>query len=183
MNLRSSCLFLFISSSLMAEPLTPEQMVQKGTEVSTALVQKLGGELKIQMQAGGPIAALHFCSQNALNLTDQLAKESGTSIKRVSTKNRNPVNAASSEEQAVLSQWQAMLNRGETLPAYKLVKLSNGQSAYYKPILINNETCLKCHGGVTEGSPLGKALQESYPDDKATGYKMGDLRGMVSVSF
>jgi hypothetical protein len=183
MNSKSVFSLFFISSLLMAEPLTQEQMIQKGTDVSKALVQKLGGELKTQMQAGGPIAALHFCSQNALILTDQIAKESGTSLKRVSLQNRNPVNAATPEEKTVLNQWQAMINNKETLPAYKLVKLTNGHTAYYKPIVINNEACLKCHGDVAGDSPLGKTIKETYPEDQATGYKMGDLRGMIVVSF
>lgn len=183
MNRKSSFSLFFISSLLMAEPLTQEQMIQKGTEVSSALVQKLGGELKTQMQSGGPIAALHFCSQNALSLTEQIAKESGTSIKRVSTQNRNPVNAATPEEKTLLSQWQTMIKNGEALPPYKLTKRSDGQTAYYKPILINNEACLKCHGDIAVDSPLAKAIKETYPEDQATGYKMGDLRGMITVSF
>lgn len=183
MNRRSAFSLFFISSLLMAEPLTQEQMAQKGTEVSTALVQKLGSELKTQMLSGGPIAALHFCSQNALSLTEQIAKKSGTSIKRVSTQNRNPVNAATSEEKTLLNQWQTMLKNGETLPAYALTKRVNGETVYYKPIVINNETCLKCHGDVAGDSPLGKAIKETYPEDHATGYKMGDLRGMITVSF
>ncbi|MDD2368840.1 MAG: DUF3365 domain-containing protein [Sulfuricurvum sp.] len=173
----------FIASLLIAEPLTQEQMIQKGTEVSTTLVQKLGNELKTQMQTGGPIAALHFCSQNALSLTDQVAKESGTAIKRVSIQNRNPVNAATFEEKAILNQWQAMLKNSETLPAYQLTKLSNGHTVYYKPIVINKDACLKCHGDIAGDSPLAKAIKETYPEDQATGYKMGDLRGMIVVAF
>jgi len=183
MKHRAAYSLFFIASLLIAEPLTQEQMIQKGTEVSTTLVQKLGSELKTQMQAGGPIAALHFCSQNALSLTDQVAKESGTSIKRVSIQNRNPVNAATSEEKAVLNQWQKMLKNSKTLPPYELTKLSNGHTVYYKPIIINAETCLKCHGDIAGDSSLGKAIKETYPEDRATGYKMGDLRGMVVVTF
>jgi hypothetical protein len=183
MDHKSAFSLFFISSLLMAEPLSQEQMVQKGSEVSTALVQKLGGDLKSQMLSGGPMTALHFCSQNALSLTEQIAKEYGTSIKRVSIQSRNPVNAATSEEKSVLNEWQTMINNKETLPPYKLTKLSNGKAVYFKPIFINNETCLKCHGDISVDSPLGKAIKETYPEDQATGYKMGDLRGMIAVSF
>lgn len=171
------------STLLIASPSAEDKAIEKGNAVSSLLIQKLGSELKNQMQTSGPMGALHFCSQNALNLTEQIAKETGTTIKRVSIQNRNPVNAAAPEEKDVLSQWQVMLANGETLPPYKLTKRSNGQTAFYKPILINNEACLKCHGEVAGDSPLGKALKENYPDDKAIGYKMGDLRGMVRVSF
>ena len=175
--------FLLMTALLNAGALSDEQVIQKGSDVSTALVQKLSSELKTQMQAGGPITALHYCSQNALSLTDKIAKESSTLIKRVSTNNRNPINAATTEEKAILEQWQTMLRNGEALPAYKLSRLSNGQNVYYKPIVINNEACLKCHGDIAADSLLGKAIKENYPEDKATGYKMGDLRGMMVISF
>ena len=52
---------------------------------------------------------------------------------------------------------------------------------FYKPIVINNEACLKCHGNV-EGD-LAKVIKATYPEDRATGYKMGDLRGMIAVTI
>jgi hypothetical protein len=40
---------------------------------------------------------------------------------------------------------------------------------------------LKCHGNI-EGE-LAKAVRSAYPDDKAIGYKMGDLRGMIAIAI
>ncbi len=102
--IRYSFLSLVFSSTLsVSTSLSEEQAIQKGSSIAAALVQKLGGELKNQMQTSGAMGALHFCSQNALLLTDQIGKESGTQVKRVSLKNRNPINSASSEEQAILN--------------------------------------------------------------------------------
>lgn len=170
-----------VSTVLFAAPSNDDQMIAKGDAVSSALVQKLGGELKTQMQTGGAIGALHFCSVNALPLTDQVAKESKTSIKRVSLNSRNPYNTPTKEEAAILNGWDAMVKNGQPLPAHKLVNLSENTAMYYKPILINNEACLKCHGNV-EGD-LAKAISVAYPEDKATGYKMGDLRGMMAITI
>jgi len=169
------------SALLAASPSTEDRAIAKGNEVSTVLLQKLGGELKAQMQTGGPMGALHFCSQNALSLTEQIAKESKTTIRRVSTLNRNPVNKASKQETALLKEWEGLVKNGQPLPAQALVNLSDSTIMYYKPILINNEACLKCHGNV-EGD-LAKAIKAAYPEDKATGYKMGDLRGMIAVEI
>jgi hypothetical protein len=30
---------------------------------------------------------------------------------------------------------------------------------------------------------LAKAIKAAYPEDKATGYKMGDLRGMIAIEM
>ncbi|MGA9045159.1 Tll0287-like domain-containing protein [Sulfuricurvum sp.] len=175
-------LSLFLTSTLLtASPLSEEQMVTKGSEASALLLQKLGGELKNQMQTNGSMGALHFCSQNALTLTEQIAKESKTSIKRISINNRNPVNKANKDEIALLNEWDKLVKNGQPLPAQKLVKVSDSTIMYYKPIVINNEACLKCHGNV-EGA-LAKAIHTTYPEDKATGYKMGDLRGMIAITI
>lgn len=171
------------STLLLAEPLTQEEAVQKGENISAALVQKLGGELKAQMQAAGPLGALRFCSQNALVITDQVAQESKTAIKRVSLQNRNPLNAASAEEQTVLNEWSALQRGNKPIPAYAIKPLPGGGYTYYKPITINNETCLKCHGDIAADSPIGQAIKSIYADDKATGYGLGDLRGMIVITL
>ncbi len=169
------------SSLLVASPSAEDRAIAKGNEVSSILLQKLGGELKNQMQTGGPMGALHFCSQNALTLTDQVAKDTKSTIKRVSINNRNPVNRASKKEIDILNEWDSLVKNGQPLPAQTLVNQSDSTIMYYKPILINNEACLKCHGNI-EGD-LAKAIKASYPEDKATGYKMGDLRGMIAVEI
>lgn len=174
---------MLTSSLLLAEPLTQEQAVQKGNDISAALIQKLGGELKGKMQSGGPVAALHFCAQNALALTDQTAKESGTLIKRVSLRNRNPVNGASPEELALLNHWADLQHHNMPIPAYAIKPLPEGGFTYSKPIMINNEACLKCHGNIAADSQLGQAITSLYPEDKATGYGMGDLRGMIVITL
>lgn len=157
------------------------ELVAKGASVAGKLVQRLGGEVKTQMETSGPEGAVGFCSGNALMITDLLAKETGTSIRRVSLKHRNPANAADVAERSVLERWEKMVQEGKTLPSYELKHLSDSRSVFYKPVIINNEACLKCHGEIAAGSPLFEALRSTYPEDKATGYKMGDLRGMIEI--
>ena len=174
-------LFSLTSALLLASPMSDDQIVEKGDQVSSMLVQRLGGELKAQMQNNGAIGALHFCSQNALSLTEQVAKETHTSLKRVSTNERNPLNKATADEAALLKKWSDLLKNNQPLPPSAIVNLSPNTAVYYKPIVINNEACLKCHGNV-EGE-LAKEIKAAYPEDKATGYKMGDLRGMIAVTI
>lgn len=169
------------SSLLYASPSSENRLLNKGNEVASALLQKLGSELKGKMQSSGPMGALDFCSQNALILTEEVAKNSQTSIKRISINNRNPLNKANDNETTLLTEWSKLSKNGQPLPSHSIVNLSENSSIYYKPIIINNETCLKCHGNVE--SDLAKAIAVAYPEDKATGYKMGDLRGMIAVTI
>ncbi|MDD5716747.1 MAG: DUF3365 domain-containing protein [Sulfuricurvum sp.] len=179
---RLSLLSLLFSSLLYGESLSEEQRVQKGEQVSLMLTQTLGGALKSQLQTGGALKALRFCTLNALSLTDQVGQATDTSIKRISIQNRNPANGVSKEENTMLEQWNMLVKNHKSPPPHVLVK-EKEHYTFYKPILINNEVCLKCHGHLEADSELAKEIRSAYPEDKATGYKMGDLRGVIKVVF
>ncbi len=54
---------------------------------------------------------------------------------------------------------------------------------YLKPIILQAE-CLNCHGNLENMMPDVKDLiAQNYPADRATGYKVGDLRGTVSIKI
>lgn len=169
---------LLLSSSLVADT----KSAQIGESVSTALIQKLGGELKAQMIKNGPVAALGFCNASAQALTQEVSLSSHYNVKRVSLLDRNPKNRANVQESAILNIWQNSLNAAQPLPAYE-IRSDENMDHYYKPLLINNEMCLKCHGSIEPQSQLGRAIKAAYPNDHATGYKMGDLRGMIVVEI
>jgi hypothetical protein len=60
-------------------------------------------------------------------------------------------------------------------------RLPDGRTAYAEPIVIQ-DLCLACHGA--EVAPDVKAaLAEKYPTDAATGYVVGDLRGLAWVEL
>lgn len=183
MKIYSLILLSAAASLLCAAPLSDEQAIAKGSSASAALLQKLGGEVKSNMQANGPVKTVEFCSNNALAMTDEISARTGTKISRLTLKERNPLNTAKGVEKALLEQWEQMVKNGQSLPAHELKKLPDGKRVYYKPLLINNEACLKCHGEIAYDSPLGKAIASTYPEDKAKGYKMGDLRGMIRVEM
>ena len=48
-----------------------------------------------------------------------------------------------------------------------------------------NPPCLQCHGTPNQdiAPETLAAIQKLYPDDKATGFKLGDLRGLWRVTF
>jgi hypothetical protein len=44
--------------------------------------------------------------------------------------------------------------------------------------------CVNCHGPRDALAPgVAEILDAEYPDDRATGYRPGDLRGLVRVSI
>lgn len=156
--------------------------LQKGESASTALVQKLGGELKAVMQKDGPVEAVNFCSKNAISLTHEVSKANGVKMKRVTLQQRNPLNRPTPEEIEIMNTWGSQMAQAQLPTAVLTPKVPTGYT-YYKPLVINNDVCLKCHGAVDSSAPLGQALKATYPNDRATGYKMGDLRGMIVVDI
>ncbi len=187
--LRHTLLGLFTSAALLANPSeNPDtamaSVIATGQTASAELLQTLGSQLKSHMKSGGPVDAANFCAQSAYPLTDSVAKsfEKEVQIKRVSLKYRNPANAPQADEQSVLESFEKLHGEGAALPQEVVKKVDDDTYKYFKPLLINNEVCLKCHG-VIENEALKKTIQEHYPEDRATGYRMGDLRGAIVVTI
>lgn len=169
--------FVALIANLSGEDL--EKIFITGQEASKLLLKTLGGEMKKQIENGDIVKAVQFCSQNAYTITEQVDKQLGEniSIKRISTKNRNPINQPTQEEAKLLF----MLENSKT-PI--LTKVGDTQYKFYQPIRIGQPVCLKCHGkGEDMPEAVRKITHELYPQDKATGYNFGDLRGAVVVTI
>ena len=176
-----SAMALF-STLVLAEPLSHDQAVEKGKRVSAELLQALGGSLQERIQSKGIISGVNFCSQNGLSLTQKVAQETNTTLKRVSVHNRNPQNLASDEETKILVRWNHLKEAKKPLPEYEVISQADGGYLYYQPIVIKNPLCLQCHGKNVKPA-VAKAINALYPEDNAKRYKIGDLRGMVVVGI
>jgi len=179
-----------LGTSLLANPYTTpqeeyENIVKTGNEVSTTLIQTLGKNLKQHLKSEGPVGAATFCSTQAFPLTDKVSAQYGKeiSVKRISLKERNPANAAEGSEKAILQALQQLQDNGVILPKYLVERVNDTTAKYYKPLSINKGVCLKCHGDISSNTQLSKLMKSNYPNDKATGYKMGDLRGAIVVTI
>lgn len=156
--------------------------LEKGMELALKTKAVLGKNLMQAIQAGGTENALTFCSSKAIPLTDSMSLALNASIKRVSDKNRNPKNNANKTELSVLSKMKKQLALGEK-PTPTLLKEGAVSRGYY-PIL-TDKMCLQCHG-VPRTEVLPKtltAIQAYYPNDKATGFRLNELRGIWVVEM
>lgn len=181
---------LLTSTIVLANPYESNQeeldsVIETGKKSSMLLLKTLGGNLKRHMKAGGPMEAAEFCATNAYPLTDKVSNDLGrdVTVKRISLKYRNPANKpASKTETAVLESFQALQDQNVMLPEYLVERVSFDTYKYYKPLNINKGVCLKCHGNISNNPELANYIGKNYPEDKATGYKMGDLRGAIVVT-
>lgn len=179
----------------LALPAADSPALQPGTNapnpqvlLGKALIQQAGGLLSSNLLAaitrGGPTNALEFCSLHALTLTKSAGTNPSVTIRRVTHKPRNPANRAQADELAVLEKFRAQL-RPDQIPGPLLTTNAAGTVSFFAPIVLNNPLCLNCHGQPrTEVQPDTLAvLRRLYPQDQATEFKLGDLRGLWRVDF
>ncbi|MFV0592730.1 MAG: DUF3365 domain-containing protein [Draconibacterium sp.] len=150
----------------------------KGSEVTKQTQTVLLSNVGSAIQKGGTEFAVGFCNIKASPLVDSLSQIFSCRISRVSEKNRNPENSLNKTEENL---WETFRNGNQ---ADTLLK-SNKSFIYYKRINTSMPACLKCHGN-TESEINGATLQRIqtlYPNDRATGYKLNDFRGLWKVEF
>ncbi len=148
---------------------------------SGELMKTLGGKLKAAMQAGGPEAALPICKAAAIPVTNAVTEGlEGLAIKRVTDRLRNPENIADKADLRALEHFKKAKAKPKLL-AHLTTGTDGKTLRYYQPLFIN-ETCLKCHGERDAMSEkLRGLLDQFYPEDKAHGYALGELRGLIRV--
>lgn len=161
----------------------PEPWLDKGNRVQGASFAVLSTKLKTSLATEGVAGAVSYCNMAAYPLTDTLSQMYDCSIRRATRRPRNPLNQANEYEFAILDNWEKDLKNGVPLVAV-VQELSPDTVMYYSPIRIQ-PLCLNCHGQVgKEVTPeIATQLLGLYPDDQATGYSPGDLRGMWSIRF
>jgi len=162
-----------------------QKIAQVGEEASMKLLKGVRMELMNAMQKGGLDEAVTVCNKKAMEITSQVEKETGYSMKRTTFKYRNPSNAPDKYEAEALKYFEESIKQGK-MPSYYIQALNeNGKVVYryYKPLKVEG-VCLTCHG---DPNLMDKKLLEKiktlYPNDKAVGYKEGDFRGVVRVTI
>ncbi|MFC4872223.1 Tll0287-like domain-containing protein [Negadavirga shengliensis] len=160
-----------------------DHAIKWGNEISQEAQEALIGALQGAIAGKGVAGAIGFCHEEALPITQKTAEKHRVKIKRVSSKNRNPDNAPNEDEQEV---WDAYVYNAENNVDNRpnIQKIDGGETLLYtRAIQIPSSLCLNCHGEPgkdIDETTLG-TIHQIYPEDKATGYKVGDLRGMWSI--
>jgi len=190
MNILKSALLISLSTSLLlAAPQSKQKdelakVIKTGQKSSKLLIQTLGKKMKGKLKKGGAMVALDFCANEAYNITEKVNKKlpKGVRVKRISSKYRSPANAPKGNELAVLESFEKLKSSNVILPKQLVEQIDANTYKYYKPLVMNNKACLKCHGKIKDVE-LRRAIKERYPLDTATDYEFGELRGAVVVTI
>lgn len=161
--------------------------LQRGKAITAETFSLLSSNLQATIKTSGVSNALPFCSLAASPLTAGMADKHGVTIRRVTHKARNPADKAGALDLVILRSFEAALTTGNsTSPPPPLVtNFTASTASFFAPIMLNNELCLKCHGepGKDITPQDGAIIQRLYPQDEATGFKLGDLRGAWRIDM
>ena len=158
---------------------------QKAREVVVTLSERLRSELGAAIKSGGAVGAMGLCQTISPDLTTNVADEFGFETGRTGLKLRNPENAPDEWELKVLQMFQAKISGGADplkLEFFEIVTTAEGDKLFrfMKPIM-TADMCLTCHGSDVKPD-VKSEIARSYPEDKAVGFKLGELRGAVSLA-
>ncbi len=148
-------------------------------ERGAALLQPFKRDLKQALTTGlqeGPAAAVSACKLEAPAIAARLST-AGVTMGRTSHRLRNPKNAGPAWADAVLQQYLKNVDAA----APELRELDDGRTGYVEPIRMQ-AMCLTCHGA-SLAPDLAARIEAAYPEDQATGFELGDVRGVFWVAF
>lgn len=152
-----------------------EDAFERGAELLAPFKKNLKTALVEGMQLG-PAAAIGACRDQAPQIAQSLSVE-GVTVGRSSHQLRNPANETPEWAAPLL---KGYLEDGDDREPHA-VPIADGRWGYVEPITVQ-PLCLACHG--KDIAPeVGSQIDELYPDDSATGFDVGDLRGIFWAEF
>jgi hypothetical protein len=175
-----------LAAALAATPVLAEDTgarLEASRAAAKQLFEVLRDEMQAAVQSGGPVAALDVCHEKAQALTRKVSEEKGWQVARTSLKLRNPKNAPDAWETQVLEDFQKRKAGGEPLEKmehHAVVEEGGKRYFRYMKAIPVGGVCANCHGMVLKPD-VKKKLDELYPEDKARGFQVGDLRGAFTV--
>lgn len=136
----------------------------------------LGGALRARLLAalaeGGPAHAVEVCAAEARVITARVSEETGARVDRASLRERG-----THETPAWVVAWLSEQGERPAEGVTGLARIEDGRARVLRPIVVETP-CLTCHGEAI-APEIAAILDARYPDERARGYRVGDLRGAL----
>ncbi len=158
---------------------TPEEGLAAAKKGAKTLGKTLQTNLGSAMQKSGPVGAMQMCADDAAKLTAAVASPR-LRVGRSTLRLRNPKNVEAPEW---VKTWLTESGERKAEGLAGVEEVVDGTARFLKPLAVNG-LCLTCHGDAATQPPEMKELLASrYPEDKAVGYEVGDLRGALWAEY
>ena len=163
----------------------PAAWVGEARQVAASVPPRLLSALAAEIEQGGPAHAIGVCQDMAPRMARAASEASGWQIRRVSLGNRNPKAVPDAWERATLQEFDRQQAAGADVSRLERAEIvtENGQQVKrYMRALPVQAICLQCHGQASQLGPgVAARLSELYPQDKGTGYLLGQIRGAMTL--
>lgn len=148
--------------------------------LATDLKMSLMKNLADKIAEAGPVKAITFCHENVKPIAKSAAKDRMDKFEfgRTSHKIRNSNNSPQPWAESYLKEFQGKF-KGDIKKDFVIHRLENSKRIYLEPLYVQAQ-CLVCHGEKIDKDIKNK-LDEIYPQDKATGFKLGEFRGFIWI--
>lgn len=177
---------LVLAASATAGAAPPQaSSKQAALAEARAATRDLGRTLKTELLHAlaerGTAGAVSYCHRNAQRLTADVGARHGVHMGRIGTRVRNPINAPQGWRLRAIEKFAAAAARGEDPAKLEWVSENTDHTVlrYARGIKVQG-VCLTCHGSHV-APDVRAAIKASYPNDRATGYDDGELRGAFWV--
>jgi hypothetical protein len=186
---KTAMVLLVLTAPACATKISNEAATAKYLDESrnTALEfrKRLGGVQKEQLESVGAENAIPVCKVIAPAMAAEYSKN-GQMLKRVSLKARNKTQGTPDTwGKEVLESFDKAQLAGkpvDVMEASTVSKDADGRWFRYMKAIPTQPQCLQCHGKPNEISAAMKALlAREYPEDMATDYSVGEVRGAISI--
>lgn len=155
-----------------------EKLVIQAQKTVQVFSGQLKSELSAAIKSGGLVNGIKVCQQRAPVIAASLSTD-GWQVARKSDKNRNPRNVPDSWEQQQLRHFLAMMAANQPV-AGQHTSTTSASTFRYSSTIVTGPLCLSCHGE-NIAAEVKQALAHNYSNDLATGYQLGELRGIFSL--
>ena len=153
----------------------PPEAMERAQAAIQPFKERLQGAL-VSALAEGPENAVKVCRLEAGRIAADLSVD-GIRMGRTSHRVRNSDNAPEPWMEPLLAAYQA----DPGLEEPRGVWLDERTVGFVEPIRLK-AFCLSCHGPSVETALL-EEIRALYPEDQATGFRVGDLRGLFWVTL
>jgi len=150
-------------------------------ELATRFQIALGGRLKSVIAREGAVAAIEICRREAPAIAAAMSVNSGKQLRRIALRTRNPANAADAAERELLQRFAAQMRADPQAVPEHFAAAEDGSARYLRAI-VTQPLCLVCHGPAP-AAEVRAEIARYYPDDHATGFAAGELRGALVVEW
>jgi len=186
MEMRKGIVLTLLVLFALAEGATAQTIdtrIQESRTVVNEFMQELKTALQDAMKAGGPVNAIKVCRVIAPEIARRQSERHGWTMRRTSLKLRNPANVPDAWERETMLSFEKRKLDGEDISNMERAEevVENGTKRFrYMKAIPTMELCTKCHGA-NIAAEVEAQLNASYPEDKARGFKAGDIRGAFTI--